>query len=216
MAKLILIPAAQTDWRTQGRFSGDADLPLNEIGHRQAMADAQAVAELPPAAIYCGPEQATRQTASIIAHELGLRERSEKDLGELDLGHWEGLTTEDFQDRFGKVYRQWRLEPMSVEPPEGEAVSEAARRLTERVLKILKRHEGEVVALVLGQFAVAILRCELEDRAYEKFWDHVDGEERCHVFDYVECEAPPVTHQEGQANPDKTPPSEPHHRSEDQ
>jgi broad specificity phosphatase PhoE len=207
MAKLILIPAAQTEWRAQGRFSGDADLPLNEIGHRQAMADAEAIGELHPAAIYCGPEQATRQTATIIAHELRLRERSEKDLGELDLGHWEGLTTEDFQDRFGKVYRQWRQEPMSVEPPDGEAVSEAAGRLTERVRKIVKRHEEEVVALVLGQFAVAILRCELDDRSYEKFWDHVDGEDRCHAFDWVESEAEPLTQQEGEQPPDETPPA---------
>ena len=209
MAKLILIPAAQTEWRAQGRFSGDADLPLNEIGHRQAMTDAEVVTELHPATIVCGPEQATRQTASIIAHELHLRTRSEKDLRELDLGHWEGLTTEDFQDRFGKVYRQWRQEPMSVEPPEGEAVAEAAKRLTERVRKIVKRHEGEVIALVLGQFAVAILRCELDDRSYERFWDHVDGDERCHAFDWVESEAGPLTGGTDRESPDKPPPGKP-------
>jgi broad specificity phosphatase PhoE len=183
MAKLILISAAQTDWRAQGRLSGDADLPLNEIGHRQALADAQAIAGLHPTVIHCGPEQATRQTALIIANELHMRARSEKELRELDLGHWEGLTTEDFQDRFAKVYRQWRQEPMSVEPPEGEAVSVAAARLTERTGKILKRHSGKPVALVLGQFASAILRCEMEDHSYEQFWQYVDAEEHCHSFD---------------------------------
>ncbi|HVP12448.1 MAG TPA: histidine phosphatase family protein [Phycisphaerae bacterium] len=188
MVKLILIPAAQTDWRAQGRLAGHADLPLNEVGHSQAMADASVIAKLHPAAVHCGPEQATRQTASIIAHELRLRVRSEKALRELDLGHWEGLTTEDFQDRFGKVHRQWRQEPMSVEPPEGEAVSDAAARLTSHVRKTMKRHADHAVALVLGHFAAAILRCELEDRSYEHFWDYVDGEDRHYAFDMAENE----------------------------
>jgi broad specificity phosphatase PhoE len=188
MVKLILIPAAQTEWHAQGRLAGRADLPLNEVGHGQAMADAQVVAEFHPVVFHNGPEQATRQTASVIAHELHLRSRSEKDLRELDLGHWEGLTNEDFQDRFGRVYRQWRQEPMSVEPPEGEAVSDAAVRLTDRIRKILKRHADEAVALVLGQFAVAIVCCELKERSYDRFWDYVDGEERCHAFDVDERE----------------------------
>jgi broad specificity phosphatase PhoE len=203
MGKLILISAAQTDWRAQSRLSGDADLPLNEVGHRQAMADAQAVVKLNPAAIYCGPEQATRQTASIIAHELRLRARNAKELRELDLGHWEGLTTEDFQDRFGRVYRQWRQEPMSVEPPDGETVAAAAGRLTNRVRTIVERHPGEAVALVLGQFALAILRCELEDRSYEPFWDYVDREERCHVLDFKASAGvlPPQSGSDGPATP---------------
>jgi broad specificity phosphatase PhoE len=208
MVTLILIPAAQTDWRAQGRLSGDADLPLNEIGHSQAMADAQVISELRPTAIHCGPEQATRQTASIIAHELHLRAKSEKELRELDLGHWEGLTTEDFSERFSKVYRQWRLEPMSVEPPEGEAVSVAAARLTDRVWRILKRHHDEPVALVLGQFAVAILRCEFEDRTYERFWDYVDGEERYHAFEMDQSEESPPPHPDNAEPRDRPPPSD--------
>lgn len=206
MARLILIPAAQTDWRAQGRLSGDADLPLNEVGHRQAMADAQSIAEAHPVAIYCGPEQATRQTASIIAHELRLRARNAKELRELDLGHWEGLTQDDLQDRFSKVYRQWRQEPMSVEPPEGETVPSAASRISARVRKMVERHPGETIALVLGQFAFAILRCELEDRSYDLFWSYVDGEERCHFLELAEGEQGPPRHP-GTTRPPAVPPS---------
>lgn len=192
MTRLVLIPTAQTDWQAQGRLIGDADLPLNEIGHRQAIADAQAVAAFRPAAIYCGAEQAAKQTASIIAHELRLRARTAKLLRELDLGHWEGLTVAGFSDRFPKVFRQWRDDPRSIEPPEGEAIPVAATRLAKGLQRIIKRREeDEAVVLVLGPFAAAILRCELEDHGYDRFWDYVDGDERCHVVQMPMGDGPP-------------------------
>src|SRR5881396_683951 len=104
MSRIILIHAGQTDWHAQGRLAGDTDLPLNELGHRQAIADAQAIVDQHASVVRCGPEQATRQTASIIAHELHLKFRTADDLKEVDLGVWEGLTLEDFKERFAKVY----------------------------------------------------------------------------------------------------------------
>jgi broad specificity phosphatase PhoE len=176
MTKLILIPAAQTDWRAQGRLAGDTDLPLNECGQRQAVSFGEAVAGLHPAAVHCGPEKATKQTATIVAHELSLKARTSADLREMDLGHWEGLSEDDFRERFAKVYRQWRSAPASVKPPEGEAVAHAAKRLQKGVQKILKRHQNQTVVLTLGQFAYAILRCRLSDGGYEQFWEYVNDD----------------------------------------
>lgn len=176
MTRMILIASAQTDWRVQGRLAGDTDLPLNQAGHQQAIIDGGALATLKPTICRCGPEQATKQTATIIAHEIGIRFRAVKDLREMDLGHWEGLTLDEFRDRFPKVHRQWRAEPTTVEPPEGESIPTAASRLAEGLRKIVKRHPDDILAIVVGPFAQAILRCRLEDGDYEHFWDHVDGD----------------------------------------
>jgi broad specificity phosphatase PhoE len=186
MPKLIVIPAAQTDWRAQGRLTGDTDLPLNEIGHRQALANSQAVADSGLTVIHSGPEQATKQTASIIAHELEIKVKTLKELREMDLGTWEGLTMEDFRERYSKIYRQWRQEPMSIEPPEGEAVSDVAERLTSGIRKAMKRNEQGTVALALGQFAGSIVRCEFDDGSYERFWDYVHSEQEHHVFEVTD------------------------------
>lgn len=183
MTKLILIPAAQTDWRAQGRLTGDTDLPLNEYGHRQAVACGEAIADLHPAAVHSGPEKATKQTATIIAHELSLKVRAAKDLREMDLGHWEGLTQEEFRERFAKVHRQWRSDPTSVEPPEGEAVTQVAERLAKSIQRIVKRHADQAVALTLGQFAYAIVRCRFDDGSYRRFWEYVDGEAGWHAVE---------------------------------
>ncbi len=184
MPRLILIHAAQTDWQAQGRLAGDTDLSLNEIGRRQAVADSQSIEAYAPAAVHCGPEEATKETATLLARELSIKAKTLKDLREMDLGHWEGLTVEEFRKRFAKIYKQWRQEPMAIEPPEGEAVSEVADRLLKGVRKIAKKHEGEAIVLTLGQFANAILRCELDDSNYEHFWKYVDACDRWHVFDW--------------------------------
>ena len=189
MPKLILIHAAQTDWQAQGRLAGDTDLPLNEVGRRQAVADSQPIAAFAPTAVHCGPEEATKQTATLIARELGIKAKTLKELGEMDLGHWEGLTVAGFRKRFAKIYKQWRHEPMAIEPPEGEAVSEVAKRLLKGVRRIARKHAGEAIALTLGQFANAILRCELDDSNYEHFWEYIDACDRWHAFDWHDHQA---------------------------
>lgn len=190
MIRLILIPAAQTDWQAQGRLAGDTDLPLNEYGHRQAVVFGEEIAPLRPAVVHCGPEKATRQTGSVIAHGLLLKLRPGKELRELDLGHWEGLTQEQFRERFARVDRQWRNAPLSVESPEGEAVAHAADRLHRAVERIIKKHPDETAVVVLGRFAYALVRCEYLDHDYERFWEYIDGEPQWCVFEPPSQTAP--------------------------
>ncbi len=180
MSKLILIRSAQTDWQAQGRLAGDTNLQLNEIGHKQAAADALAIAGFSPAVIQCGMDQPTKQTATIIADELQLKTKAMvlNELREIDLGHWEGLTIEDFKERFSKVYRQWRNDPLSVTPPEGESVPEMSRRLNVCLEKVLKRCEQQTVVVVLGHFAFAAARCTLADGNFERFWSYMDEDEQ--------------------------------------
>lgn len=190
MTKLILIRTAQTDWQTQGRLSGDTDLKLNKQGSLEAVADARAAAQFNPQAVHCGAEEATHQTATIVANELGLKAKTSKAFREIDLGHWEGLTQEDFGERFAKVHRQWRNDPLSVEPPEGESITTVADRLGAGLEKARKRRDVERIVLVLGRFAFAVSRCQFDDGGYEHFWEYVDGEDHLHVFDLKEAADP--------------------------
>ncbi len=208
MAQLILIPTAQTGWRAQGRLAGDTDLPLDEYGHRQAVAIAEAIAPLRPVAIHCGAERAAKQTATIIAHDLKLKCKPAKELRELDLGLWEGLTLEDLRERFGRVYRQWRADLFSVEPPEGEAASTAAERLHAAVARLARKHHDHCFAAVLGQFAYALARCQCADGSYDRVWEYVDGETGWHFIERPRLE--PVAREETEAG---SPPGEGDHPS---
>ena len=175
MTRLIVVSAAETDWAAQGRLAGDTDLPLNEAGHRQAIADGQALVEHAPDAMYSGPEEATRETGELIAHELSAKLKQVKTLRELDLGHWEGLSEQDFRERFAKVYKQWRNDPLAVSPPDGESLADAAERLVGAIDKLIRQHRDKTLVLILGRFAAAIVRCRFDDGNFASFWDHVEG-----------------------------------------
>lgn len=174
MTRIVLVPAAQTDWQIQGRLAGDLDVPLNETGHQAALRWARELGDHRPVVAYCGPEQATRQTAEILAHDLQIKVKKSKPLRELNLGHWEALTIGDIRERFPRVFKQWRASPESVTPPEGESLAEAAERLLGAVREIAERHPDATIAVVIGAFAYAILTCNLVDAAYGRFWDYLD------------------------------------------
>ncbi len=176
MSKLILVKAGQTDWQAQGRLVGDTDLRLNEVGHQQAAADATTVSPMQPHMVHCGGDEPSRQTATIIGNELQLKVKATDGLREMDLGHWEGLTVSDFKDRFSKVFKQWRHDPLSVEPPEGESVTEMLSRVKKSLHKVMKKSgQKKAVVVVLGGFAYAALLCDLRDRGFDQFWTYADG-----------------------------------------
>lgn len=183
MPKLILVASGETDWRLQERLAGDVDLALNETGRKQSLAAAQAIAPLMPQVIRCGPEQATHQSAALIAHELAMKFRAVPELREVDLGVWEGLTLDEFNKRFNRVAKQWRLDATSVEPPDGESLPSAEARLLSGLRKVLKRHKTETIALVLGPMALAVLRCRLVDGHNDNFWEHFEAAPSHYVID---------------------------------
>lgn len=85
-----------------------SDLPLVEKGRAQATAVGRALAALPaperPQHIFAGPLKRTRETAALIATELGLpgdAVETADALREIDYGTWEGLSNDDIRARHG-------------------------------------------------------------------------------------------------------------------
>ena len=177
MTKVIIVKAGHTEWQSKGRLVGDTDLRLNETGHRQATASADIVRRLNPSIIHCGKDEPSCETADIIANELDLKVKSSDALREMDLGHWEGLTVEQFRDRFAKVYKRWREEPLSVTPPEGESIPSVVEWMTAAISKILKKNSEKSVAIVVGGLAYGALRCRFGEDGWDRFWDYVETED---------------------------------------
>lgn len=179
MKRIVLLAWAKTDWEAQGRLTGNIDLSLNAEGQQQALNDAEVLAaQFAPAAVFCGPEDAARQTASTVARRCDLRVHKRQELHEVDLGHWEGLTETEFRERFPKAYRQWREDPVTVCPPEGETLVAAAARLGRALAKALRRSgEGDVI-VVCGPLAAVVLRLHREKQPLGRFWECLEERRR--------------------------------------
>ncbi|MBX3394933.1 MAG: histidine phosphatase family protein [Phycisphaerae bacterium] len=174
MKRLILIRAGRTDWVDQERLAGDMDLPINEVGRKEASLAADAIRAMSPRTIYCGTDGPASQTAEQIAASLGLKFKALDSLREMDLGLWEGLTEDQFRERFSRVHKAWHDDPSSVEPPNGESLPLVEARLEQAFFSLLKKRATSPIVIVLGRLAYSAVRCRFHDRLYEQFWEYVD------------------------------------------
>lgn len=138
---------------------------------------ARLLAGKPICAILTASSECARSTAYLIAQ--GTRSpkvRPTETLGELALGLWEGTLASDIEDRCPTVYRQWRTDPSSVIPPEGESYQEALARVREAITDAVDRHlkNGQGLAIVVGPTVFGMLICWLENRPPSDLWELLD------------------------------------------
>jgi probable phosphoglycerate mutase len=149
MRTLLLARHGQSVSNAVRRFQGAQDVPLSELGQRQAAALAAALRGRPLAAVYTSPLERARRTAEIAAADLGVPIRLVDDLRELSLGEWEGRTVEQIRALPGDPYARWVRDPVAGLPPGGEPLEEVQARVVRVVEELATAHpDGEDVLVV--------------------------------------------------------------------
>ena len=149
MKRLLLARHGQSVSNAVRRFQGVQDVPLSELGHRQAEALAAAVSRRRIAAIYTSPLQRARDTATAVARATAAPLRTLDDLRELSLGEWEGCTVEEVRARPGDPYACWVRDPVAGMPPGGEPLSDVQARVVRAVAEIATAHDNGDDVLVV-------------------------------------------------------------------
>lgn len=106
-ARLVLLRHGRTAWNAERRFQGQADPPLDEVGRAQAYEVAALIVALQPARILTSDAQRAAVTAQIVADACGLPLETDVRFRERSLGHWEGLTREDVEERYPDEFAYW-------------------------------------------------------------------------------------------------------------
>src|SRR5712691_3796041 len=103
VTRVYLIRHGQSVWNAEGRFQGQADSVLSDLGRTQAARLSDALADVPLEAVYSSPLSRARLMAEAIAAPHRLSVVPVDDLREIGLGVWEGLTEAEIVGRFGPV-----------------------------------------------------------------------------------------------------------------
>lgn len=172
---LVVIRSGATDYDRQGRIRGTLDIPLCEEGIADAARAAAAIAVVsgkqePIAALYSSSAACAVETASIVGRALGLRPRTAAEFENLDQGLWQGMLVDDLRRKQPRLYRQWQENPWSVSPPEGELLEEACGRVEDALVKLLKRHAGGRIALVVPPPLDQIVRWLVAGESIDDLW----------------------------------------------
>lgn len=161
--RLLMLRHGQTEHSAQRRYSGRADLPLTELGQRQAAAAAARLANTNGvAAVVSSPLRRARQTAQPVADALGVPLTVHDGLIETDFGAWEGLTFAEARERDPDLHTRW-LTDTSVAPPGGESM-DAIHRRVRRVRDQLISEHGAATLIVVSHVTPikALLRMALD------------------------------------------------------
>ena len=90
--RVVLWRHGRTEWNNQKRFQGHLDVPLDAVGHQQAVTAARALATLRPDRIVTSDPSRAAQTAAALAAVTGVTVVEDAGLREAHAGDWQGRT----------------------------------------------------------------------------------------------------------------------------
>ena len=97
VTRLLVLRHGESEWNALGRWQGQADPPLTELGMRQAVAAADQLGSFD--AIWASSLQRAAHTAAIISELLGIGPVVVDDaLIEAGFGPWQGLTIHEIEE----------------------------------------------------------------------------------------------------------------------
>jgi phosphoserine phosphatase len=148
VATLLLARHGETDWNRDHRWQGFTGPPLNETGRRQARELAARLDDVD--AIYSSDTERARETAEIVAAQLGVSVTQDPRLREVNFGEWEGLTRQEINERYEDAFTRWDACELP-QPTGGESDAAMAARVLEALAEIAGRHgDGRVLVVTSG------------------------------------------------------------------
>jgi broad specificity phosphatase PhoE len=101
MTLLYLVRHGETDWNKARRIQGSTDIPLNDLGRRQAAAAAELLSRRRFDGVVASPLSRAFETGAIIASALGLATPQVlPEITERHYGEAEGMTFEEIEATF--------------------------------------------------------------------------------------------------------------------
>jgi len=152
VTSLLLVRHGQSEWNADGRWQGQENPPLTELGREQARKAAAAVGAVD--AIYASPLDRATTTAMIIAEQIGVGPVILSDgLMERHAGEWQGLTREQIEEQYPGYLAA------GTRPPHWEDDDEVEARVLAALDEIAAVHpDGHVLAVAHAGVIFAVER----------------------------------------------------------
>ncbi|MFB4351775.1 histidine phosphatase family protein [Microbacterium sp. LS_15] len=161
MTLITLVRHGQTDWNLARRIQGSTDIPLNETGREDARTAAWRLTGGGHHAIYASPLVRARETAEIIAAELGLDSPTlVPDMREREFGAGEGKLVSEYLELYG----DWLAPVPGAETLEG--VADRALRALDGIARDSRRRSAPLAESVIVVTHGGVIRSLI---------DHVSG-----------------------------------------
>jgi broad specificity phosphatase PhoE len=147
--RLFLARHGETAWNLEQRWQGHTDIPLSDRGREQALALAGRVRGLGIGLVRSSDLLRARETAAIVARELGLPEPvADPRLRERSFGVFEGLTAAECAHLHPEAWARHQADRTM--PPGGEPGEQVVARLQAGLQDALADAAGMEALLLVG------------------------------------------------------------------
>ncbi|HUA09731.1 MAG TPA: histidine phosphatase family protein [Candidatus Acidoferrales bacterium] len=158
----------ETDWNREGRYQGQRESQLTQMGRAQAEALAGALAGERIVRVISSPLQRCVATAIPIAQNLNVPLETDRDLIEIAHGTWEGRLREDIEREEPAAMRTWREHPERVRFEGGESLAQ----VDERWRAFVERLRGTGgVAIVTHDVVVRLAILMASQQPLARLWE---------------------------------------------
>jgi glucosyl-3-phosphoglycerate phosphatase len=155
--RIVLWRHGRTEWNATGRFQGQTDIDLDEIGRAQAWESARRLAALEPDLLISSDLRRTRDTMAALAEITGKPIQLDERLRETFAGEWQGLTGAEIASRYPEEYKAWRAGDPLLKVGGGETRQDVAERMAAAVRDIAARLADDGLAVLTSHGGAARL-----------------------------------------------------------
>ncbi len=146
--RIVAIRHGETDWNAGARLQGQIDIPLNELGRRQALRLAEALRDEGLERVIASDLGRAAETARAFAAPLRLPLELDPGLRERAFGEFEGCTYDEIALRWPDAARRWRARDPGFAAAGGETLVGFHARGVAAVERIALAHAGRSIAIV--------------------------------------------------------------------
>jgi broad specificity phosphatase PhoE len=179
---LLLVRHGETDWNRDGRWQGHSDTHLNEVGREQARRVAAELRDVD--VVYASDLARARETAEIVAAEIGLPVQFDPRLRERSFGAWEGLTAAEIETAFAEAHGRW-LAGDGAGADDAEPFAAFGARVTSFLEDVLERHPDETVLVVAHGGSIRVIHALASGLDYVRDHRSIPGVANCVVARYA-------------------------------
>lgn len=172
MVKIILMRHGQSEANKANIFAGHLDLPLTELGEKQAQLSAEYIVnnyEIDK--IYASDLKRAYNTGKTVADMLNMEIETSEKLREISAGEWEGHPFDELETKYEEEYRLWCNDIGKAACPGGESVKDFSQRIICAMTEIAKKNEGKTVLIAIHATPIRVMQCVCRRIAIEDMKD---------------------------------------------
>jgi len=191
--RVLLARHGETPWNAEGRYQGQIDIPLSEVGERQARSLGERLRDVAITRAVASPLARARRTAELALGETRASMLAFDDgFKEIGHGEWEGLLAAEIRERDPSRLQAWRDTPESVLMPGsgGESLQHVIDRAWPALARACAGLGDDDMLLIVAHDAVnRVLLCRILGLPLSRLWSFRQAPTTLNLLEGASAEA---------------------------